>query len=118
MARRYDAVALVDEAHAIGVAGAQGAGLSQGWDVVMGTLSKSLGAQGGFAAGSSRAMNYLINKARPFIFTTGLSPACAGAALAALAVMRRQPALAQCVAERARRTARWRHGARLACRAR
>lgn len=97
LARHYNAVSVVDEAHAIGVAGPGGKGLSEGWDVVMGTLSKSLGAQGGFASGSQRLMHYLVNKARPFMFTTGLSPACAGPALAALGVMRRTPALAETV---------------------
>jgi 8-amino-7-oxononanoate synthase len=94
LARQYDALAVVDEAHALGVAGPKGQGLSQDWDLVMGTLSKSFGSQGGFAAGSRTLMDYLVNKARSFIFTTGLSPACVGAALAALQVMKKDPTLA------------------------
>lgn len=88
LAARYKALAVVDEAHALGTMGPHGRGLSQGWDIVLGTLSKSLGSQGGFAAGSQDLMDYLLNKARSFIFTTGLAPVCVGAALAALTLIR------------------------------
>lgn len=97
LARRYDAAVMVDEAHAIGVLGPGGAGLTvelgleRAIDVQMGTLSKALGAQGAYVAGSRTLINYLVNRARSFIYTTGLAPAMAAAADAALAVMAAEP---------------------------
>ena len=91
LAKKYEAISLVDEAHAIGVWGDQGRGLSDGWDIVVGTLSKSLGSQGGFVAGSAELIDTLVNKARSFIFTTGLSPACVAAAQAALRLIQKDP---------------------------
>ncbi|MHB8147880.1 MAG: aminotransferase class I/II-fold pyridoxal phosphate-dependent enzyme [Vulcanimicrobiaceae bacterium] len=86
-------VLLVDEAHALGVAGPRGAGLARDLRdprvVVMGTLSKSLGALGGFVAGPAPLIELLINSARPFIFDTALPPAIALAARVALALARR-----------------------------
>ena len=94
---RLDALLVVDEAHGLGVAG-DGSGLARhlGLDghphlLLTGTLSKSFGAQGGIVLGSRAIREQLVNKARPFIYDTGLAPAAAGAALAALAVMRREP---------------------------
>ncbi len=94
---RAGAMLLVDEAHALGVYGERGRGLlhEDGMKhggkslagrvtAVVGTLSKSLGSQGGFAAGSQTFIDYLVNKARTFIYTTGVSPLVCGAALAAL----------------------------------
>ncbi|MDP9431575.1 MAG: 8-amino-7-oxononanoate synthase, partial [Actinomycetota bacterium] len=92
-----DAVLVVDEAHGLGVAGqGRGAvaecGLAGRTSVVVtATLSKALGAQGGVVLGSSAVRNHLINTARPFIYDTGLAPAIAGAALAALSVLRDEP---------------------------
>ena len=83
LARRYEAVSMVDDAHALGVWETK----TEGWDVVMGTLSKTLGSQGGFVAGSRELIETLVNKARSFIFTTGLSPACVAAAQAALSLV-------------------------------
>ena len=91
LAEEFGAVFAADEAHAIGVYGG-GAGLcaEQGAsaDVIVGTLSKALGGEGGFAAGPEWSKDLLINRARTFIFSTGLAPACAGSALAALDVVR------------------------------
>lgn len=91
LAQKFDAVFVVDEAHAIGVYGG-GAGLCEeegaSADVIVGTLSKALGGEGGFAAGPRWFKDLLINRARTFIFSTGLAPACAGSALAALDVVR------------------------------
>ncbi len=88
VARRHDALLVLDEAHAV-----LGPGLSarhrQGVDVLrVGTLSKHLGSLGGFVAGSSRFVELLVNRARPYIFTTALTPADAAAALAAVRIVR------------------------------
>jgi 8-amino-7-oxononanoate synthase len=101
VAREYDAVLIADEAHALGVAGPGGRGLlaAQGLAgrpevVATATLSKSLGAQGGVVLGLPAVREHLINRARPFIFDTGLAPAAVGAALAALRVLQVTPELA------------------------
>lgn len=95
---RSDALLVVDEAHGLGVAGSDGSGLARHLGLhghphllLTGTLSKSFGAQGGIVLGSRAIREQLVNKARPFIYDTGLAPAAAGAALAALEVMRREP---------------------------
>ena len=89
--RRHGGVLLVDEAHALGVLGPTGegacaaVGLDREPDVVRTvTLSKSLGAQGGAVLGPAMLRDHLVDTARPFVFDTGLAPASAGAALAAL----------------------------------
>lgn len=94
LCRRYEAISLVDEAHAIGVWGENGSGLAEApaFDVIVGTLSKSLGSQGGFVAGSGELADALLNKARSFIYTTGLSPACVAAAQAALSLVQEDAA--------------------------
>ena len=85
-------VLLVDEAHAIGVAGPQGSGLASALQddrvVVMGTLSKALGSQGGFIAGPATFIELLLNTARTFIFDTALPPSLALAARLALYIAR------------------------------
>jgi 8-amino-7-oxononanoate synthase len=103
----YDAMLLVDEAHGLGVAGQDGRGLvhAQGLagrpDVlVTATLSKALGAQGGAVLGGHDLVEHLVNTARPFIFDTGLAPAAAGAARAALELVRGDPSLPARVRER------------------
>ena len=88
---------MVNEAHATGVLGPTGAGALEHFGlegrvpVVMGTLSKALGAQGGYVAGDRDLCDYLRTRDRGFVFTTALAPAAAGAALAALDVVRDQP---------------------------
>ena len=96
--RRHRAVLIVDEAHGLGVRGADGRGLLHELglagtpDVVMTTtLSKALGSQGGAVLGSTAVRDHLIDAARPFIFDTGLAPAAVGAALAALRVLSAEP---------------------------
>jgi 8-amino-7-oxononanoate synthase len=96
--RERGAGLLVDDAHGLGVLGdggrgaAQAAGLAGADDVVVTvTLSKSLGSQGGAVLGPARVIDHLVNAARTFIFDTGLAPAAAGAALAALRLLRREP---------------------------
>jgi 8-amino-7-oxononanoate synthase len=86
-------VLLLDEAHALGVVGADGAGLARDLDdarvVVLGTLSKALGAQGGFIAGPAPVVELLVNEARAFLFDTALPAAIALAARVALLLARR-----------------------------
>ncbi|WP_316742534.1 8-amino-7-oxononanoate synthase [Streptomyces sp. MK7] len=96
--REHGAGLVVDDAHGLGVLGPGGrgaphaAGLAGADDlVVTATLSKSLGSQGGAVLGPARVIEHLINAARTFIFDTGLAPAAAGAALAALRLLRREP---------------------------
>ncbi|USQ86953.1 8-amino-7-oxononanoate synthase [Streptomyces phaeoluteigriseus] len=96
--REYGAGLVVDDAHGLGVLGDGGrgaphaAGLAGAEDVVVTvTLSKSLGSQGGAVLGPARVIDHLVNAARTFIFDTGLAPAAAGAALAALTLLRREP---------------------------
>ncbi|MBV8363046.1 MAG: aminotransferase class I/II-fold pyridoxal phosphate-dependent enzyme [Candidatus Eremiobacteraeota bacterium] len=83
-----DDLLVVDEAHAIGVTGPNGAGLAAALAddrvVIIGTLSKALGAQGGFVAGHSTIIELIVNTARTFIFDTALPPAVALAARIAL----------------------------------
>ena len=87
-----DDVLLVDEAHALGVVGEHGGGLAFGIDdprlVVMGTLSKSFGAHGGFVAGPAKLIEFLQSVARSFIFDTALPPAIAEAARAGVRLAR------------------------------
>ena len=91
---RYGARLMVDEAHAVGVLGARGAGtcelfgLEDRVDLRMGTFSKSLASCGGFIAGPSEVIDYLRFASRPFIFTASAVPAAVGAALGALRVIR------------------------------
>lgn len=96
--RRYDAVLLVDDAHGLGVLGPGGAGattaagLAGAPDVVVtATLSKALGGQGGVVLASQAVVDHLVDSARSFIFDTGLAPASAGTALAALSVLQAEP---------------------------
>ncbi len=102
----HDALLVVDEAHGLGVHGpglVAAAGLAGLPHVVVtATLSKSLGSQGGAVLGSRAILDHLVNRARPFIFDTGLAPAAAGAALAALAVLRDEPGLPVRVQHRVR----------------
>lgn len=96
--REYGAGLIVDDAHGLGVLGDGGrgaphaAGLAGAPDVVVTvTLSKSFGSQGGAVLGPAPVIDHLVNAARTFIFDTGLAPAAAGAALAALRLLRREP---------------------------
>jgi 8-amino-7-oxononanoate synthase len=90
---RYGAYLLVDEAHAVGVFGGAGEGLisllglQDRVELQMGTLSKALGVSGGYLAGSAALIDYLVNRARSFIYSTAPPPALAAAALAAIRVV-------------------------------
>ncbi|MFC9354540.1 8-amino-7-oxononanoate synthase [Arthrobacter sp. NPDC057013] len=101
LAGQYDAVLLIDEAHSLGVTGSgnfQGRGSVAGTAlaghpnvIVTATLSKALGSQGGAVLGSALLREHLLNRARSFIFDTGLAPASAAAALAAVRILRDEP---------------------------
>ena len=88
--RRFGAMLLLDEAHAVGVIGSHGRGLadklglSAEVDIQMGTLSKALGCSGGYICGSRGLIDLLINRARSFIYSTAPPPAIAAAATAAI----------------------------------
>jgi glycine C-acetyltransferase/8-amino-7-oxononanoate synthase len=86
----FGAVLMLDEAHAVGVIGPNGSGLAaaerlnEDVDVQMGTLSKALGASGGYICGSRNLIEWLINRARSFVYSTAPPPGIAAAALAAV----------------------------------
>jgi 8-amino-7-oxononanoate synthase len=88
--KRFGALLMLDEAHAVGVIGPNGRGLamtenvSEEIDVQMGTLSKALGTSGGYICGCRTLIEWLINRARSFIYSTAPPPAIAAAALAAV----------------------------------
>ncbi|WP_344657794.1 8-amino-7-oxononanoate synthase [Catenulispora subtropica] len=105
--RAHGAVLVVDEAHGFGVAGPGGrgavfdAGLAGEPDVVVAaTLSKALASQGGAVLGSAELTAHLVDAARSMIFDTGVAPASAAAALAALRLVRRDPGLPELVRKR------------------
>lgn len=103
LASQYDAMVLVDEAHATGVMGATGAGCLEYFNcreqinitncelIQMGTLSKALGSLGGYVAGQANLIDFLRNRSATWIYTTGLSPADTAAALEAIAIIHNEP---------------------------
>jgi 8-amino-7-oxononanoate synthase len=97
IATEFEAMLLVDEAHATGVLGATGAGCVEHFSctgnplIQVGTLSKALGSLGGYVASSATLIDFLRNRAPSWIYTTGLSPADTAAALAAIAIVRQEP---------------------------
>lgn len=107
IAARHDGWLMLDEAHATGVlGGGAGAASAQGLgaqvDVLMGTLSKALGAAGGFVAGSRALCDYLRNRARSFVYDTAPAPPVVAAALAALDVLSAEPERGEKVCQAAR----------------
>lgn len=97
--KEYDFLLIVDEAHATGLYGENGAGVieeenvSTGVDIVMGTFGKALGSYGAYVAGSRELIDFLVNSARTFIYSTALPPAVIGATLAALYLVKTEPQL-------------------------
>lgn len=96
--QRHRAMMLVDEAHSLGTMGATGRGIAEHWGVArtdvelwMGTLSKALSSCGGYIAGSSAMVEYLSYTAPGFVYSVGLSPPNAAAALTALTLLRERP---------------------------
>jgi 8-amino-7-oxononanoate synthase len=108
LARRYGARLMVDEAHATGAIGPGGrgavaaAGLSGEVDVIVGTLGKALGSYGAYVCTSAATVDYLVNRARPFIFSTAPPPPAVGAARAALGVLEAEPERVEQLAANAR----------------
>ncbi len=109
LARRHDAMLMVDEAHATGVFGRTGRGLCEqlgvegGVHIRVGTLSKALGSIGGFVAGSRGLIDWLVNRARPYIYSTASPAAVAAAGMAALDIVRDEPHRRQQLLDRAAR---------------
>lgn len=95
LAQRHACPLVLDEAHATGVLGENGRGLSAGCQaenvIKIGTLSKALAAQGGFVCGSRRLIDWLVNRARPYIFSTALAPPVAAAARRAVQIVETEP---------------------------
>jgi len=105
--RRYGAILVVDEAHAFGCMGPTGAGYCEAMgllgeaDIVVATMSKAFGATGGVVAAAKPVIELLVNKARPFIYTTAPSPVNCAAALANLGTIRAEPERRQRLAKNA-----------------
>ncbi len=101
LARRHGARLMVDEAHATGATGPGGrgsvsaAGLSGEVDVVVGTLGKALGSYGAYVCAEAELVEFLVNRARSFIFSTAPPPSAAAAAMAALDVLEAEPELVE-----------------------
>lgn len=101
LGKKYHLLTMIDEAHATGVIGKTGHGSVEYFgnvarpDILMGTLSKALGAEGGYACSSKVIIEYLKNKARSFIFATSQAPATLAAALRAIEVLEAEPQRAQ-----------------------
>jgi glycine C-acetyltransferase len=97
VAERYEAAVMVDDAHASGVLGRNGRGTVDHFDlhgrvdIQVGTLSKAIGVLGGYVAGRQHLRDYLIQRSRPFLFSTSHPPAVAAACLAAVDVLEQEP---------------------------
>ncbi|HWL23143.1 MAG TPA: 8-amino-7-oxononanoate synthase [Ureibacillus sp.] len=96
LAKKYGAMVMVDDAHSTGILGKTGAGTAEYFglthqiDLLMGTLSKSIGAEGGYVAASQSLIQYLRNKARTFIFQTALSPSVIAASIEGIRIIREE----------------------------
>src|SRR5262245_16310452 len=101
LAETHDAILVLDEAHATGVLGEHGRGVTDLFPhtgrfdprrlIKVGTLSKALGSQGGFVCGTALLRDWLINTARPYIFSTALAPPAAAVARRALQIVQQEP---------------------------
>lgn len=93
LAEKYNCLTYVDDAHSSGVLGESGRGTVDHFklhgrvDVAMGTLSKAIGVVGGYVAGKKVTIDWLKNRGRPFLFSTGLPPAAVGAAIEAVKML-------------------------------
>jgi len=97
LAKRFGARVMVDDAHGLGMIGDCGRGtanffgLEDEVDVIMGTFSKSLASLGGYVAANEYVTHYIRHNSRPFIFSASIPPACCGAALEALRIIKSEP---------------------------
>jgi glycine C-acetyltransferase len=97
LAEEFGCIMMVDDAHASGVFGANGRGTIDHFhvhgrvDIQVGTLSKAVGALGGYVAGSKALIEFLYHRARPFLFSTSHPPAVAAACIAAIDVLEQEP---------------------------
>jgi glycine C-acetyltransferase len=109
VAEKHEAIMMIDDAHASGVLGKGGKGTVSHFgldpsriDVQVGTLSKAIGVMGGFIAGPEHLIDWLVNRGRPFLFSTSTPPAVTAACIAALDVMEQEPERIDRVWERTR----------------
>ncbi|MDP9300721.1 MAG: aminotransferase class I/II-fold pyridoxal phosphate-dependent enzyme, partial [Actinomycetota bacterium] len=108
VAEHAGAIMMIDDAHASGVLGPTGRGTVEHFDlhgrvdIQVGTLSKAIGVLGGFIAGPSHLIEWLVNRGRPFLFSTSAPPAVVAACIAALDVMSDEPERLQRLWERTR----------------
>ncbi len=109
LARRHDAWLLVDEAHSLGVLGHKGGGIAEAQgidptevDLWMGTLSKTLASCGGYIAANARLVDWLRHTAPGYVYSVGIAPALAAAAVEALAILRAEPQRVARLAENGR----------------
>jgi glycine C-acetyltransferase len=99
LCEEFDAVPMVDDAHATGVMGSNGRGtvdhfgLTGRWDIQIGTMSKAFGVMGGYVCGPRALIEFYMHKARPFLFSSSHPPAVVAACAAAIEVMESEPAL-------------------------
>ncbi len=101
LAQKYDCLVMIDEAHAFGIMGENGTGLAEYFcvsdqvDIQMGTLSKAAGSFGAYVCGSEKLIEFVLNKARSFIYTTGMPPSVAAASCKAVQIIQKDPDLRQ-----------------------
>ena len=101
ISKKYGLLSYVDEAHSTGVLGESGRGICEYYktevhpDFLMGTLSKAIGAEGGYIAGKKEIIDYLRNKARSYVFSTSLSPAVISCAIKSFEILEQNPKLVQ-----------------------
>lgn len=101
LAETYDAAVMVDDAHGSGVMGKNGRGTAYHFgvtdkvDIQLGTLSKAVGVMGGYIAGGSALVDFLKQRARPFLFSTGCPPATAAACLTGIDILENEPDLTE-----------------------
>lgn len=108
LSQQYEVLLVIDEAHAFGIMGEDGGGICRTKgieikpDIVLATMSKALGNYGGIALCSRSVRELLINRARSFIYSTGLPPACLGGSLEAVSIIRNDSTLGPQLLERSR----------------
>lgn len=97
VAKEFEAVVMLDDAHSLGVLGSNGSGtashfnLEEDVDLIMGTFSKSLASVGGFIAGDEKTIDYIRHNARSLMFSASMPPASAASVIAALEIIKEEP---------------------------